>query len=372
MYTQKIAHLAFIFITGILFTVNAAFAQKAPYPAQMTVNVYQAPTAVIALDKAYLLYEMYVTSFMTMPVKLTSLEVQDGTKTIYTNDYKKPLLFQPKQSKIIYMLIPFNKLTNVPDNLTNHFIFSGTFENKKTDFPLITPALTVDKTAPVIISAPLRGTNWLSASGLSNDSSHRTAALYFDGRPYFPELYGIDFLQIGANGRTFKGDIHQNKNYYCYNQEVLAVADGKIVSIQDGIAENNPHTKQFAVQINEKTLPGNYIIIDLGNNKFAAYGHLIPGSIKVKVGDSVKRGDVIAKLGNSGNSAEPHLHFQMMDNAVFLRTNPIPYGFEHFKVIPSKLNNVEGDTIFKITPLKGLQKTFSNQLPLENTLMSFE
>lgn len=371
MYNKKLILIALTLTVNFLLLINTVLAQKAPHPAQMTVNTYHAPTAVVAQNKAYMLYELYVTSFMTMPVALSALEVKAGDKTIYTLKDNKPVNFKPKKTKIIYMFIPFNTLSEIPSEITNHFIFTGLFENNETDFPLSIPALTVDKTQPVIIGPPLKGTHWLAASGLSNDSSHRLAALYFDGRPYYPELYGIDFLKVGENGRTFDGDIHQNKSFYCYNQEVLAVADGKIVAIQDGIAENNPHSK-LAVQMTEETLPGNYIIIELGNKQFAAYGHLIPGSLRVKVGDQVKRGDVIAKLGNSGNSMEPHLHFQMTQKGVFLNTNPIPYGFDKFTIIPTKLDNAEDDTIFKIVFLHEDIQEYDNQLPLENTLMRFE
>ena len=363
MYTKKILHTAAIFIASILLTFTSAFAEKAPYPAQMTVNVYQAPTAVIAMNKAYLQYELYVTSFMTMPVTLTSLEVKDGNNTIYTTHYdKKTFTFNPKESKIIYVSIPFNALTDVPDRLINHLSFKGTVEDKKINFPLIMPAVTVDKTPPVIVSKPVRGSNWIAVNGLSNTSNHRRASLYFEGRPYYPEIYAIDFLQMDKDGKTFKGNKHQNKSYYCYNQDILAVGEGTVVLIQDGIPENVPNSNKLAVPMTEKTLPGNYVILDLGNNTFAGYGHLIPGSIKVKVGDRVTRGQVIAKLGNSGNSSEAHLHIQITDKPIFLQSNAKPYGYERFKVIPGKTTPVE----------QGNTKEFTNQLPIEDTLMEFE
>ncbi len=374
MSTKKLFMTACIFIAALLLNTNTALAaEEGLYPAQMTVNVYRAPTAAIGLNKTYLMYEIYVTSFMKMPTALTSLEVSDGTKTLYTYDAKKnPLVLQPNESKAIYISIPFDHLSDLPTHVSNQFIFSGKEENTVTNFPLITPALTVDKTPPAIVGAPLRGKDWLAGNGLSNTSLHRTSALYFNGRPFFPELYAIDFVQMGANGRTFAGDVHKNSSYYCYNQDILAVADGKVVKIQDGIPENIPHSDKLAVKMGTKTLPGNNIILDLGNNTFAAYGHLIPGSLKVKVGDHVTRGEVIAKLGNSGNSGEPHLHFQIVNKAAFLESDGIPYGFDHFTVIPSKMDNAENDTIYKLKFLKGQPKEYSNQLPLENTLIGFE
>jgi hypothetical protein len=351
------------FAAGLLLTLTTVFAEKAPYPAQMTVNVYQYPSAVVAMNKAYLQYEMYVTSFMTMPVTLTSLEVKDSNNTIYTTHYdKKDFVFKPKESKIIYVSIPFNALNDVPDRLINQLTFNGKIKDRKINFPLITPALTVDKTPPVIVSTPLRGSNWLAVNGLSNTSLHRKAALYFGGRPYYPEIYAIDFLQMGKDGKTYKGDRHDNKSYHCYNQDILAVAEGRVALVQDGIPENVPNSNTLAVPMTEKTLPGNYVVLDLGNNTFAAYGHLIPGSIKVKVGDRVTRGQVLAKLGNSGNSGEPHLHIQITDKPEFLQSNAKPYGYDRFKVIPSNMASTE----------PGNSKEFINQLPLEDTMMEFD
>src|SRR5262249_8373941 len=75
---------------------------------------------------------------------------------------------------------------------------------------------------------------------------------------------------------------------------------------------------------------GDYITLDLGRGHFAVYAHLQPGSLKVKVGDRVRAGQVLALLGNSGNSDAPHLHFHLVDANSPLGAEGIPYAFEQF------------------------------------------
>lgn len=70
---------------------------------------------------------------------------------------------------------------------------------------------------------------------------------------------------------------------------------------------------------------GNQVTLDLGNNRYAMYAHLKPDSIKVKVGDKLKRGDQIGQMGSSGNSTAPHLHLHVTDSPYVLGSNGVPY-----------------------------------------------
>ena len=79
-----------------------------------------------------------------------------------------------------------------------------------------------------------------------------------------------------------------------------------------------------------ETIAGNHVIVDLGGGHFALWAHLRPGSLRVKVGDHVKRGQVLGLVGNSGNSSEPHLHFQVMDGPSSLGSEGVPYAFDAF------------------------------------------
>lgn len=372
---MKLARLLSLFIvTTISFWISSpASAREFSLPPFVTINIYDAPAAVVALNKSYLVYELYITNYMSTPITLNSLETTSGLKSsmIRSNDFEKfisvinpgnkdPLVFLPGESKMLHMWLAFDNLSNVPNEISHKLSLISDGQT----FLIHTPEVKIDKT-PVIVSAPLRGSYWVSANGLSNTSVHRISVLYFNGRPYDSERYAIDFLKTDKNSSSFKGDEHKNSSYYAYDQDVLAVANSKVVAIRDDIPENTPRSGKFAIHLDQKNMGGNYIILDLGNGKFAGYAHLIPGSLKVKVGDMVTAGQVIAKLGNSGHSTEPHLHFHIMNKPSMLVSNGLPYGFDHFNVIPT-ITKEKGFTF-----LNEKSKQYSNQLPLEDTVLEF-
>jgi murein DD-endopeptidase MepM/ murein hydrolase activator NlpD len=123
----------------------------------------------------------------------------------------------------------------------------------------------------------------------------------------------------------------KNENYRCYGAEALAVADGVVAAIKDGIPQNVPGANSRAVPITLETVGGNYVILDLGKGRFGFYAHLQPGSLRVKPGDRVRRGQVLGLVGNSGNSTEPHLHFHVSDGNSPLASEGLPYVFESFE-----------------------------------------
>jgi murein DD-endopeptidase MepM/ murein hydrolase activator NlpD len=116
-----------------------------------------------------------------------------------------------------------------------------------------------------------------------------------------------DLLIAGPDGSTHKGEGKSNADYYAYGQEILAVADGAIVTVVDGVPENAPGAE------NGYVIPGNFVIVRHGPKLFSLYAHLQPGHMRVKPGDAVRRGQVLGLCGNSGNSTEPHLHLQLQD-----------------------------------------------------------
>lgn len=368
-------------IALLLFSFSI-YATNAPLPAQLLLNVYQEPSFMKANNKYFLVYEIYLTNYMKDVSKLTSLQItgNDNKNLINLNNIKNFIQarnktenefdFKPGETKTLFIWIPFKYESEIPKKLIHHVKIDSTYQNKKYSFEMGAYVIKTNQSNPFIIDSPLQGKNWLAGNAPSNTSDHRRTSIISNGKPYYAQRYAIDFVQMGNDGKSYSGDVHKNTSYHCYNQDLLAVADGTVVKIQDGIPENIPNTNQFATTITEKTLPGNYIILDLGDGKYAGYAHIIPGSFKVKIGDHVTRHQILAKLGNSGNSSEPHLHFQIMNNNSFLESNGMPYCFKHFWARPSELVNEEnGSMKIKISNKKF--KEYSNQLVLENALINF-
>jgi murein DD-endopeptidase MepM/ murein hydrolase activator NlpD len=120
-----------------------------------------------------------------------------------------------------------------------------------------------------------------------------------------------DLVVVDDAGATHKGDGRDNRDYFAYGKEVIAVADGVVVTAVDGVPDNQPG------EMNTMFVPGNLIVIEHAGGVWSAYAHLVPGSLAVKVGAKVRRGQLLGRCGNSGNSSEPHLHFQVEDGPRF-------------------------------------------------------
>ena len=186
---------------------------------------------------------------------------------------------------------------------------------------------------------PLRGV-WYVGYGASFHTGHRWA---------IPEEFALDIAKIGESGLSHKGDGTRFDDYYAYGADVLAAADGRVTSVandqqEDPSAMQRPNETQeayFARLQKEQgerlakgltAITGNYVMIDHGKNEYPLYAHLQPGSVRIRVGDQVKAGDVIGKLGSSGNSTEPHLHFHVCDKPDPLMCAGIPVNFSNITI----------------------------------------
>jgi hypothetical protein len=163
------------------------------------------------------------------------------------------------------------------------------------------------------LGPPLRSGPWLVMNGLSRTAGHRATALQMHGAPHWAQRFAADIMKLDDAGCAIPegASFTENTRFFGYGQDVLAVADARVARVLEGVPENVPGAESRAVPINVTTVTGNAVWLDLGENRFAFYAHLRPGSIRVHEGDVVHRGDVLGSLGNSGNSTAPHLHFHV-------------------------------------------------------------
>ncbi len=184
---------------------------------------------------------------------------------------------------------------------------------------------------------PLRGICYVGI-GASFHTGHRWGA---------PEEFALDIAKLGDDGLTHRGDGTRFEDYYAYGAEVLAAADGRVISMandqpEDTATMQRPGESQEAYtkrQRNDQakrlakgSVAGNYVMIDHSKNEYSLYAHLQPRSVRVHVGDHVKAGDAIAKLGSSGNSNEPHLHFHVCNKPDPLMCAGIPVKFSNVAI----------------------------------------
>jgi hypothetical protein len=212
----------------------------------------------------------------------------------------------------------------------------------------------------------------LAANGLSNPH-HRRAIATIDGVSRIAQRFAIDWIKIGPNGLPFEGTPDVNAHYYGYGAEVLAVADGRVSELRDGIAENAGDNPKPVVPISLATIAGNHLILDLGEGRYALYAHLQPGSFNVKIGDRVRAGQVVARVGNSGHSDAPHLHFQLVDANSNLAAEGVPYELRSFTQIGTVQDHdalMDGRQVWRAGVGVPLKRT-RNEFPLDNAVVAF-
>ncbi len=174
-------------------------------------------------------------------------------------------------------------------------------------------------------SLPFRG-QWVVANGgVTQDTSHSWDIP--------TQRYAYDFFILDEGGESYQGDETCPSSFYCYGQDILAPADGIIVEMQG----NHPDSKIFPkrrASCEAHDIRGNYVLIQHAENEYSLLAHLKPDSICVKLGDLIKRGEKIAECGNTGNTSEPHLHFQLQSTRSFFTSPGLPIEFENITVTP--------------------------------------
>jgi len=185
----------------------------------------------------------------------------------------------------------------------------------------------------VVIGAPLAGAGWVAGNGCCNpEIIHRGSVLSVNGALYDAQRFAIDWMRVDEQGRPVHGDLADVHNYSCYGAEVLAVADGKVVGIRNDLDDQKPGKLPDPDTVSIDTVNGNHVVLDIGGGYFAFYAHLQKNSVTVRVGDQVKKGTVLGKLGNSGNTSGPHLHFHIMTGPSVLGSNGVPYVIDTFNL----------------------------------------
>ena len=223
----------------------------------------------------------------------------------------------------------------------------------------------VSAETPVVIGPPLAGAAWGAGNGCCGLTSHRGAVQPLGGRLNAAERYAIDWVRFDTTtdpATTSHGDGTANTDYLAYGADVLAVADATVVSVVSTLRDEPPQRAPTTLGLEQ--LGGNYVILDIGGGAYVFLAHLIPGSATVRVGDRVARGQVIGRLGNSGNTTEAHLHLHVSRAPLPLSGDNVPYVIDRFVLEGS----VDAAGRYSPGPDAG-ERTM--QLPLEGAVVDF-
>ena len=180
----------------------------------------------------------------------------------------------------------------------------------------------------VLYSLPFDGEWFVVNGGTDRENSHSW---------FLPsQRYAYDFFIKNNEDVTFVGEREQLENYFCYAKNVLAPADGIVISVVNHFP-NTPIVAEGEADCAASDVRGNHIVIRHSKHEYSVIAHLLPDSICVQKGDRVNRGQVIAKCGNSGNTSEPHIHFQLQTGKSFAISAGLPILFTHIVVDGKKM-----------------------------------
>lgn len=374
---------------------------KMSFPPFVDLQVPMAPTPVKANGKQCLVYELHITNFFTNKLELSRVEIFGGRAKEPLATYRgEELVSQiahvgfidravagiagltvppdqpderiigPGLRAVMFLLLTVDKETDIPRVLHHRLFFKPTvMSTNETEDVIEGAQIDVIRRRPLVLGPPLRGEGWLAAGALSNTNYHRRSVFPIDGRgrARISQRFAIDWARLGPGGNAYHGG-YANTNAYAYGQEVLAVANAVVADARDGIPDNDPASKN-AVPFSLETAAGNYVFLDLGNGRFAHYAHLQPNSVRVRRGQKVRRGQVLGRLGNSGHSHGPHLHFDVVNANSPFGAEGVPYVFESFEVqgiLPSmsELGN------WKLPPTAKADKR-RKEIPTDNAVVRF-
>ncbi|WP_254531030.1 M23 family metallopeptidase [Natrinema gelatinilyticum] len=164
---------------------------------------------------------------------------------------------------------------------------------------------------------PVEGEWTVVNGGPTRESSHSWGML--------AQRYAYDLVVTDERGRSHEGSGESPAAYHCFGEPVVAPADGTVVTAGDG--HRDYHRAGGWLDPRQRDPRGNYVTIEHESGEYSLLAHLQEDSLEVSRGDRVERGERIARCGHSGNSTEPHLHFQLQDHASFFRSMGLPVHF---------------------------------------------
>jgi hypothetical protein len=373
-----------IIAAAFLALASAASAEEYGHPTAFVVSpIHEAQIVRGGDGMDHIEYDLLIVSVLPEPVTLSSVTVLDPAgKDLMRIEgaalaaVTQPLFAHTKTTEIpasaavaveVDLILP---LGIVPERLTHRIayalkagsVLAPMYDNLGVD----APDVSIARQPAMVLKPPVKGDGWIVSNGCCKPNLHRDLRIAIDGvRIETPETFAIDWAEV-KNGRIFDGDGSKNEQHYAFEQDVLAVADGTVVSIQDGKPETTPNRSM--VPDTKEDYGGNHVILQVAPNVFALYVHLHTGSVAVKVGDVVKAGAPLAKIGNTGPSLGPHLHFSLSNKPDLVSGRALPFVFDSFAMVGVvDFDASEGDHVVVAPDPRQVRSAY----PLYGSLVNF-
>jgi peptidase M23-like protein len=371
-------------------------ARQPTVPGQSTalaVTASGAPQHVRGTDgREHIDYDLLITNAFTADVTLRSVEVLNGrgkrllrlegealaAVTFELLPPGPPTVTVPKSGVVATMVDVAVPRRAVPTRLTHRITYE-----LPPDAPLLAlvasrrvhgPQLRVARRGPIVIPPPLKGPGWMAVNACCDSPSpHRDLLFPANGRFVTQEMFDIDWLRL-RNGRLYEGDGSQTTQWHAEGAPLLAVGDGRVVRAVDGRPEIAPAPFGTAIIRTTDEFAGNYVVVRIRRGVYAAYAHIRPGTVRVRVGQRVRTGQRLGELGNTGNTSAPHLHFGIHDGPDLLTSNSLPYEFDRFRFagVGELQEGSPGQAqLAPEVPVTGSPRRMQRAYPLSNAVVNF-
>lgn len=377
--------LAALLLMGLSISASASATVKLRQ--SLDLRVFEAPTAVTVDGRQQLVYELHMTNYADaglLPVRLDVLDA-DATGAPLASWQGAALLARtamagsdrspdaqgvaPGMHVVVYIEVALPAGATTPRRLTHRLTYERATSHGHERGEVSGAQITLVRRAPVAVAPPLRGGPWVAIYDASVPRGHRRVLFALDGQVRIPARFAIDWFKLDAGGRHAHGDAQVAANWLGYGEDVLAVADATVVATRNDYPETRT-LKNPRHPLGEGS--GNFVSLDLGAGRYAHYEHLKPGSIRVHPGEHVRRGQVIAALGFTGDSTGPHLHFHVSDGTTPLAGEGLPFVVDRYDVVGDypNLDDFDAGKPWR-TPSPGAVRHRHGDMPAANVVVDF-
>lgn len=314
----------------------------------VTANVLAQPRVVTGSDgNRHLVYELMLRNTSPVSFDVSEVKVAASTGQPELADFSPVRLLidpppAPRRSLLragelgfFFIHVAMPPAAAVPDRLLHRITLTP--EVGRGPWTITGGETAVVNAAPIVFGPPLRGKRYIAGDGCC-DAPRHVQAVMPDGQSAWwnAQRFAIDWEQLDEQNRLWVPQVGREtaphvEDFHIYGQELLAVADGTVVGVSERVLPDQPPGK-LPDDLPIEEADGNHVILDVGNGVYVLYAHMAPNSIAVTLNQRVKKGELLGRVGNSGNSSAPHLHLQAMDRPSSLAANGLPYVFERFRI----------------------------------------
>jgi hypothetical protein len=312
-------------------------------PVTATPLIMQSVRAAIPFEggdgRYHLVYELQVANYAGDSVGADRLQVREAgsrkvvagfdaaqiaSRLVVRDRSAVPGGFGASQVGLLYLHVTADRMSDLPGALEHRL----TMTSKDGTVTATAAPVAVGGPTQLVIDAPLRGQRYIAGDGCCDSTRHVRATLAVNGRAFDAQRFAIDWEALDSEGKIYVGDRKDPRSYVIYGKPVYAVADARVIAAVDEMDDSPVGALPAGLSIDRAD--GNHVVLDLGGGRYALYAHLAPHTVRVRTGQHVHRGEVLGKVGTSGNSSEPHLHFQVTDGPSTFLSDGMPYLLRRF------------------------------------------